>query len=261
MPKYGWKKDEFNRHALYLSHWAKHEGIELKVVDHIDLRRYTAPLGVPWDQGDKGSCVGHGVGVNLSARAVEQGVWDKLSQRFSPEWIYDGAREIEGTSDEDAGAMPDNAFLWLEQNGCLPESFEPYTERLITLPPSRNPEAEKWPCHGHYRVDNGPVGLQASLSVGNFTSIGIPFFKKWEDAPTNGILPDVTPTDEISGGHEMCLFGHFPVGTGKKMYFIDLNSWGDQWGEGGWCYIPASAFEVMKVVGGYDSHFPRLPWK
>jgi hypothetical protein len=259
--KFGWKKDVHNRYALYHTDWARHEGVQLKILDHVDLRRYAEPLGVPWNQGNKGSCVGHGVGVNLSARAVEQWVFTKLNQRFSPEWIYDGAREIEGTLGEDAGCMPDNAFLWLERHGCLPESFDPYTENLIHYaPPSElDTEAEKWPCLNHYRVDNGIMGLQASLSVGNFISIGVPFFAKWEDVGPNGILEDVTPDDEISGGHEMCLFGHLKVNN--KLWFICLNSWGD-WGEGGWCYIPASAFEVMKVASsGYDAHFPRLPWK
>lgn len=257
---FGWKKDPFNPHALYLRHWARHEGVQLTLKDHVDLRRYAEPLGIPWNQGNKGSCVGHGVGVNLSARAVEQGVFTMLGQRFSPEWIYDGAREIEGTLDEDAGCMPDNAFLFLEKHGCLPESFDPYTEELITQAPSDDLEAEKWPCTNHYRVDNGPTGLQASLSVGNFISIGIPFFSKWEDVGPNGILDDVMPEDEIGGGHEMCLFGHFHVNG--KPYFICLNSWGKEWGEGGWCYIPATAFEVMKAVySGYDAHFPRLPWK
>lgn len=258
---FGWKKDRWNPRALYHTTWAAHEKVKLVVKDKVDLRKY-APPDAPWNQGAKGSCIGQGIAANITARAVEQKVYNRLNQRFSPEWIYDGARAIEGTSNWDAGAYPDDGYKWLQQHGCLPEEYAPYTERLITEPPDPKLDqyAGVWPEITYYRVDNGVVGLKQALSVGNFVSIGIPFFAKWEYPGKDGILSDVKPFDQVAGGHEMCLFGYFPVGKGKKIYFICLNSWGD-WGEGGWCYIPQQAFKTFKKIWGYDAHFPRLPWK
>ena len=43
-----------------------------------------------------------------------------------------------------------------------------------------------------------------------------------------------TSRESLLGGHEMCLVGY----DNSKQSFIVLNSWGNSWGDRGYCYIP-----------------------
>jgi hypothetical protein len=254
---FGWMKDRYRiGQPTYTDHLMKiNYDFAKPLPPTVDLFRLMPEVR---DQGNLGSCTGFGIGVNLTARAREQGVYVEW---FSPEWIYNGARFIEGTLMFDNGAAPSDCWDWLVEKGALLEHFWPYNgNKLDKRPPPSGFDvyAAKYPVITYYRVDNGTKGLQLSLSVGNLISIGTPWPSKWvNDVKADGILPEITPDDEIAGGHETCLFGYKEING--KLYFHGRNSWGN-WGELGNYWMPASAFEVFKIAGGYDSHFPRLPW-
>jgi len=256
--KFGWKKDRYRaKQPTYLAH--------LMATGHDFAKPLPLSVDLSWlmpevrDQGNLSSCTGFGVGVNLTARAKEQGVFVEW---FSPEWIYNGARYIEGTLTEDSGAEASDCWDWLVEKGALLEHLWPYNPNRLdacTPPSNLDEDASKYPVHGYYRVDNGVKGLQLSLSVGNLISIGTPWYSKWMDISSGGILPDIREDDYPAGGHETCLFGYREISG--KLYFLGRNSWGKDWGMDGNYLMPASAFQVFKSVGGYDAHFPKLPWK
>ena len=252
---FGWKKDKYKPQLTH-NHFLVSIGYDFSkpLPDHVDLGYLMPEVR---DQGNLGACTGFGIGVNVTARAKEQGVYIEW---FSPTWIYNGERFIEGTLTEDAGAGPSDGWDWLTEKGCLLEHFWPYKDILDTkAPPSKfDQDASKFPVHGYRRVDNGIKGLMLSLSVGNLISIGTPWYDKWMDAGTDGRLADISNNDTIAGGHETCLFGYKMIGS--KIYFHGRNSWSDKWGEKGNYWMPAQAFDVFKNNGGYDAHFPVLPW-
>ncbi len=247
----GWKKDKF---------------------DHRDFKhKITAPEQVPDNdmldklpavrqQGNLGSCVGFGIGGNLTACAMQAKV---DTEWFSPTWIYNWARAVEGTLSYDEGCEPRDALDMLLKYGCLKEHFWPYNGNKLdkkSPPSSLWPEAAKWPIKAYYRADTGTDGICSALASGLNTptrvSIGIPWPEKWMDS-SNGVLPTIKESDYVAGGHEVWLYGY----DKKAQRFYGMNSWGTtEWGNKGLFTMPFQAFEIFKTWGGYDAHYVEMAW-
>ncbi len=257
--KFGHKKDKYNPKAYI------HKPKVVAIPDVVIWDKYRPDVR---DQGNIGSCTGFGIGANLVAAAHRLNVFKEW---FSPTWIYNGARFIEGTLMYDEGAYPQDCLDWLVKKGCLLEHFWPYNGNKLdtTSPPSKyDPEAAKWPLAsyspapqlGYFRVTGGFDGVVSALADGNFVSIGIPWPDSWMSSK-DGVLPTITKSSSIAGGHEVCLYGY----DKSKSIFYGMNSWGtSQWSASGkivpkGCFtMPFSVFEVFKQIGGWDGHYIRV---
>jgi len=83
-------------------------------------------------------------------------------------------------------------------------------------------------------IDNGLADLKLSLSNGFPVIFGIMVPKSFYLIPESGvfIMPEV---DEIRlGGHALLAVGY----DDEKQHFIVRNSWGEEFGDQGYCYIP-----------------------
>jgi len=242
----GWKKDKYDKRD-YL-----HKLLAV-VPDVCILDQWLPDVR---DQGVVGSCVGHGIGANLTAWAKKLSCY---SEWFSPTWIYNGARFKEGTLMYDVGAFPRDALDWLVEKGGLLEHFWPYNPKALDTkspPSSLEPEAAKWPVLTYYRVTNGIDGICSALASGFFISIGNPWFSKWMNIGEDGVLPEVTAQDLIVGGHETFLYGY----NKTTQMFYGMNSWGMGWGNKGRFLMPFSTFSIFNSLGGYDAHYVELSW-
>lgn len=209
------------------------------------------------DQGNVGSCVGFGIGANLTALAKQKHVDPEW---FSPTWIYNGARFIEGTLPYDFGCYPRNAMKWIADRGCLREHLWPYNPNQLdkTSPPSAlNEFANDWPILVYTRVIGGIDGICAAIASGHPVSIGNPWYEKWMDTNAVGVLPAITETDVPIGGHETIIYGY----EKSNGLFWCQNSWGLNWGNNGRFAMPMSALAVFNVHGGYDAHIITVDWK
>jgi hypothetical protein len=243
--KLGWQKDKFDKRDF--TH------MMAAVVPDVFILPNVPPVR---DQGNVGSCVGFGIGAKLTSLAQKLGVY---TEWFSPTWIYNGARYIAGDLKYDDGAYPKDALDWLRTKGCLLEHFWPYNPNALdpTSPPSKyNTEAAKFPLLTYYRIDTGTDGICSAISQGYPVSIGTPWFDKWMDIGSTGVLPAVTKSDYVAGGHETCLYGYDKV----KKVFYGINSWGDTWGKKGTYIMPFSAFAIFNYQGGYDAHYVDVKW-
>lgn len=241
----GWKKDKFD----YRDHMHAYK---------VFLLPNEITLSIPSvrNQGSEGSCVGHGIGANLTAEGTKAKV---TAEWFSPRWIYNGARYLEGWMDRDDGCYPRDALDWCLKKGCLPEQFWPYKAGVDTykVPSSKlDTEASKYPLLEYFRVDNGTSGICNALAQGFCVSIGTPWFSKWM-SPKNGVLLEVKASDSVAGGHETMLYGYNTV----SQMFYGMNSWGTSWGKKGLYTMPFQAFDVMKnTYWGYDAYYVRVNW-
>jgi hypothetical protein len=250
--RHGWRKDPHDPKDFM------HKMMAVKAIpDTYSLAQFLPSVR---DQGRVGSCVGHGIGGNITARAIELGTFKEW---FSPTWIYNGARYIEGDLTEDNGCYPRDALDWLLKKGCLLEHLWPYDpNNLDQRAPSSSldHEAAKTPLIAYYRVDNGVDGICSAIASGFMVSIGTPWFKKWMNPMPSwqclwknvpGALPKVTPLDKVVGGHETFLYGY----NRTLKLFYGQNSWGVLWGSGGRYAMPFEAFDTFKLIGGYDAHY------
>jgi hypothetical protein len=239
----GWHKDKYDDKD-YL-HRPKVGAKVTAPVNNADL------LPEVRDQGHVGACIGFGIGTNVCGVAKYLSIF---TEWYSPTWIYNGARFIEGTLPYDGGAYPRDALDWLVGNGCLLEHFWPYNpDALDPSAPSsdRMAEAIRYPDFQYFRVDNGLDGIVSALSERHLVSLGSPWFNKWFDCPADGILPIPVKSDYGGGGHEYCLYG---ADQDAGLLWAQ-NSWGTAWGKAGRFAIPMESLDVFKQLGGYDAHY------
>jgi hypothetical protein len=236
----GWKKDPFDYAATY------HKPEVAKLPEYASLYDY-----VPYvrHQRDMQSCVGFGMGGALTATIKQYLGMKSHPEWFSPQWIWNGARNIEHTLTQNVGVYPRDAIAWLQTQGMLLEHFWPYSpvELDAGFPSKYADKAILYPEFKAIRVDNGVQGLMSALADGHVVAIGTPWPVKWIAAP-QGVLPEITVNDEILGGHATFIYAY------SNMFAIQ-NSWGDGWGACGRCCMPMQAFEVFKKIGGYDAHY------
>ena len=243
MALFGWRKDKYD-YRDYL-----HKPKLVKIPLSADLSHLLPDVR---NQGQVQSCVGFGIGANLCSIAKNLNIF---TEWYSPTWIYNGARFIEGTLTQDVGCWPRDALDWLLKSGCLLEHFWPYdSNKLDFSAPSseKQKQATKYPNFAYYRIGDGVNGICSAIAEGHLVSIGTPWFNKWYyQNPIEGILPEVTENDVFIGGHETCIYA-YNLDTG---YVYGINSWGVEWGKNGLFAMPMSAFEVFKQLGGYDAHY------
>lgn len=245
--KFTWKKDRFDSRD-YL------HKIVAAIPPWFDLSQYRPLVR---DQGNVGSCTGFGIGGILTGIARQLGVF---TQWFSPTWIYNGARFIEGTLRYDDGAEPGDCMAWIKKMGCLWESYWPYNPNALdtTSPPSKfNAYALQWPILSYVRVTGGSAGICSAIAAGNLVTIGTPWFNAWMNPAASGILSSVTAKSSVAGGHMTFLYGYDQAA--KKFY--GQNSWASDWGKDGCYLMPFNVFDsVFGSLGGYDAYYVTANW-
>jgi Papain family cysteine protease len=246
-----WKKDKFD-HRDFIH--GKHTPKAAKIPNTFSLEEYLPDVR---DQGQVGSCTGFGIGGILTGLAKQLDVY---TEWFSPEWIYNGARYIEGTLSQDAGAEPGDCMAWLSKMGCLLEEYWPYDPTRVdtTSPPSKdNSLAAKFPIMKYVRVTGGSAGICDALAAGNFVTIGTPWFETWMDVGSDGVLPSVNRRTPVAGGHETFLYGY----NKSKKVFYGQNSWSSEWGNQGRYEMPFGCFDKdFSRFGGYDAYYVTASW-
>ncbi len=249
MPSLGWRKDQYDKRD-----WL-HKTVPLsELPEKVVLDKYLYNVR---NQGNVGACVGFSFAGVLNACAKKLNVY---TEWFSPTWIYNGARYIEGTLLFDVGCYPRNAAKWIKDKGCLLERYWPYNPDKLdtTAPPSSLEQyAKQYPIISYYRCVDGIDGICSAISDGYYVSIGSPWFEKWFYVPKDGILPPVKVTDNIAGGHATVIYGY----DKSKSYLYGVNSWGIEWGNLGLFLMPFESFDVFKKLGGYDAYYILVDWK
>ena len=175
MSRYGWVKSQVEFRQ-------KHTYSGIKLPDIIDLSAYK-PLVV--NQLNIGRCTGCGIGGSLSGKMSQLGLNPGNFFYWSPDDLYNGARKLEGTLNEDAGAQPTDVYTWVKKYGAIPYSLWPISPNLSTVDPStEESEAIMLPDFVPVQLDTTPanalVHLLDALAAGNFVTIGASYFAAWE---------------------------------------------------------------------------------
>jgi hypothetical protein len=210
--------------------------------DRVDYSSLVGPIP---DQKASSACVGFAFATAIYLRSRIAG--HPLTERPSAKAIYDIAR-LGDTHDwlADVGSRPRAAIDGMSTFGLVAESRWPLTaENVNEKPPLDVFRAGVGALlSGHYRIGGGDIATLARSSL----SKGFPVFFAM---PVDGAfltLHDGSvydgPIGEILGNHAMCLVGYEPGA------FLVANSWGIDWGAGGFCRISDAclnerAFDVL----------------
>jgi len=200
--------------------------------EQVDLRPYMSAVE---DQRDTNSCA-----ANAIAGAYEylmkrlKGRADDVSRLF----IYYNARALDGDTSLDQGTYISSCVKATKKQGLCVETTWPFNPAQILKRPAEVAYEE---AQG-FRLKPIPRRVEVNLeAMKNCLAEGFPFifglqlFGSFQKAGSEGLvpMPDVE-NDQHDGGHAMLCVGY----SEPDQVFIVRNSWGRDWGEYGYCYIP-----------------------
>jgi C1A family cysteine protease len=224
--RYGWKPD---------------------LPDHRDLWQVEKPVAVPntfdqrtspfmpaiWNQGELGSCSAHALARAFEFDQRKQGLPDFMPSRLM---IYYDERAMEGTTDQDSGAMLRDGAKTLALQGVGSEVEWPYDITKFTQKPPVEAylQGVKHKVVAYSRVPQTMHSIQQQIAAGFLVVFGFSVFESFEspEVAQSGIVPYPGPNEQCCGGHAVCGVGY------TQENVIVANSWDVDWGLKGYFLFP-----------------------
>lgn len=202
------------------------------------------------DQGQVGSCMAHSI---AETRETIEALQSKVYNQFSVGFVY-GNREVPA-GQETEGMIPRDALKQLMACGDVYNVDFPYNEeypsvhaRLGLVKTDLLAKAYPHRITAYCRLWTLNDIKTALMKLGPVI-IGIPVYDSFYTTGADGIVPIPKVRKEaIAGYHAITVFG-----WRKDNSLIVLNHWGSEWGNKGWCYLPAdfiklSGFEAWSIT-------------
>ncbi|MBL1175877.1 C1 family peptidase [Pantanalinema sp. GBBB05] len=197
----------------------------------VDLRPHMTPVE---NQGSSNSCT-----ANAMAGAYEylakrvKGYANDTSRLF----IYYNARALDNAIKQDEGTYLRSCIEVLKQHGACSENTWPFNlDRVFDEPGSdAYDEAANFLIEEAESVDVDLDAMRSCLADGYPFAFGLMLFSSFQKGGAKGLIPMPDPEHEKhDGGHAMLCVGY----SDPDQVFIVRNSWGEDWGDRGYCYIP-----------------------
>ena len=219
----------------------------------VDWTPFLPPV---FDQGDLGSCTGHGTAEAFYVDLKKQGLGDWIPSRL---WIYYQARVLEDSAAVDDGAEIRDCIAAIAKVGVAHEALWPYDPATFATPPNSATVADAFHhlALQYTRVYGASAPstiyhLRHCLATYRPVIVGFSVYQSFETAP-NGDVPMPSTTEELLGGHCVLVIGY----NDKLQRFTFRNSWSATWGANGNGTLPyaylgnpdlASDFWAVTVV-------------
>jgi len=194
-------------------------------------------------QGEIGSCTAFG--TTQLFRFIRK-KHKLVSWTPSPLFTYYATRKLNNLENEDSGASIRDALKSTAINGVAMERYWPYVVNKFTENPPEEvwANAEKHQTLEYLRVkDTDKSQFLGCLNDGSPFVFGINLYSSFNSFETvlTGMVPVPDKENEkLIGGHCMLAVGWTKIEQDGKLkeYLIVQNSWGENWGDRGYCYIP-----------------------
>jgi C1A family cysteine protease len=239
--KFGWKRD-----------LPDHRDFKFKVTapvtlpPMVDLRAQCPPV---YDQGELGSCTANALGGAYQFEDMKQGHPNFIPSRL---FIYYNERVMEGTINEDSGAMIRDGVKSMVDKGVCPETMWPYiTSKFTNKPcPQCYTAALDNQVLQYLRITPHNLSdVKQCLALGYPFAFGFTVYESMMSAEVakTGIVPMPKLTESVLGGHAVMAVGY----DDSKNALIVRNSWGTSWGLNGYFYLPYGFVEQPNLSADY----------
>ena len=197
----------------------------------VDLREWASPVEEQWNLG---SCTAQAVvgAYELLLRMHYPAQFKDLSRLF----LYYNSRKLEKNIEYDNGAFISTAIKAIKMYGLCVESLWPYNIDKFKIEPP-------WQCYAdarnrtikqEYSVNN-INDIKKHLNDSRPVVVGVNVFDEFNGVTDESVV--LTPPlndNNILGSHAMCVVGY----DDTKSMFIVRNSFGTDWAEDGYIWIP-----------------------
>lgn len=226
---YGWKPDlPDHRDYLYSAPVTALKALPAKV----DLRKGCPPV---YNQGQLGSCTANSIGAAFEFDQMKEGLKDFMPSRL---FIYYNERDIEGTVNQDSGAMIRDGVKSVNKLGVCPENTWAYDINKFTQKPPQAcyTEAVTHTATQYSRVPRVLNQMKGCLADGYPFVFGFTVYESFESKQVaqTGVVPMPGSGEEVLGGHAVLAVGYDEA----SHRFIVRNSWGTDWGIKGYFTMP-----------------------
>jgi hypothetical protein len=227
----------------------------------VDLRPWMTPVE---DQGALGSCTANAlVGAVEYLSAREDGTRIDLSRLF----VYFHQRLWDGWVREDIGASVSDGVRVLATVGVPTERSWPYQRSLFAVQPPEPlyGEAARYRIADWWSVPVEVDAMRACLAGGFPIVFGTRVTESFMRAPPSGLIamPGANDRDDARHGrHALLIVGY----DDRSRLFVVRNSWGQDWGDLGYCYLPyaygahrewsRNAWALRRAQGAHDPAAP-----
>tara|TARA_Y100000389_G_C17448830_1_gene513334 strand:+ start:853 stop:1767 length:915 start_codon:yes stop_codon:yes gene_type:complete len=230
---YGWRPDLPDHRDLMgdFSHMFS------SLPNKIDLRPNCPKV---YNQGKLGSCTANAIAAAFEYDQMKEKANGKDIDIFVPSrlFIYYCERNMEDSTDHDSGAMIRDGIKVVHRLGCCDEKIWSYDIRKFTdkPPDSVYEDALNHKCVKYMRLHQCKRTLKACLASGFPFVFGFTVLSSFEteEVAKSGKMPMPKDGDKTLGGHAVCAVGY----DDEMECFIVRNSWGSEWGDEGYFYMP-----------------------
>lgn len=245
---YGWKRGKKWENALndqefsiLFSYYNSYSDIK-----YIDLRNRCPKV---YNQGELGSCTANALAFGYEYTELIE----KKNNEFIPSrlFIYYNEREIENSVKIDSGAELFDGIYTLKYTGVCPETKWEYNISKFTEKPPKEcyEEAKQNKIDKYYAITQHLEQIKSALIKGFPVVFGFVVYSSFEskEVAKTGFMTMPTENDTILGGHAVAAVGF----DDTKKIIIVRNSWGEEWGDNGYFYMPYEYITNPKLASDF----------
>ena len=204
------------------------------IPEELDMIAKDSPIE---DQDVLGSCTAYSISGAMQFLQLAEGY--PLVMLSQLQMYYD-IRPSYAKGYDSGGTMRDAAKVGAKVGGAKEELW-PYDTSRFAVKPTQSvyDDAVKRKVTEYSSISPSSTNLKACLAEGHPFIFGFKVYSSFDGIGADGIMPVPNRTKEdVLSGHAVMCVGYKKIGG--ALYWIIRNSWGKDWGDRGYFYMPDS---------------------
>lgn len=170
-----------------------------------------------------------------------------LAVQASRTAIYAQAKIDNASGDEDLqddGLYPTDALEVLQKRGWIPDPDWPYDDKHYLKAPPKKDWKTDLVLKGYASVKPHIEAMRIALAAHGPLFAGYDWPNDWMEPGENNFLLATPDMNSLAGGHQITIVGYSDI----KGAFRLRNSWGVEWGDGGYAWVPYTSTNLPQDI-------------